>query len=122
MILAWASPFKVFKNLDYDLNFWSGVQITTIIMVARHCYDWRLLNSKRVINKQTWKWLASTGTNEKCDEKYEKLPVNERFCPFCLDCIEDECHVILECPVILTCECLYWKQFSRMIRHCPPEN
>ena len=31
--------------------------------------------------------------------RYEKLPVNERFCPFCLDCIEDECHVILECPV-----------------------
>ena len=31
--------------------------------------------------------------------RYEKLPVSERFCPFCLDCIEDECHVILECPV-----------------------
>ena len=29
----------------------------------------------------------------------KKLPVNERFCPFCLDCIEDECHVIIECPV-----------------------
>ena len=31
--------------------------------------------------------------------RYEKLLVNERFCPFCLDCVEDECHVILECPV-----------------------
>ena len=31
--------------------------------------------------------------------RYEKLPVNERFCHFCLDCVEDECPVILECPV-----------------------
>ena len=31
--------------------------------------------------------------------RYEKSPGNERFCSFCLDCIEDECHVILECPV-----------------------
>ena len=28
--------------------------------------------------------------------RYENLSVNERFCPFCLDCIEDVCHVI--CP------------------------
>ena len=24
--------------------------------------------------------------------RYEKLPVNERFCPFCLNCIEDDCY------------------------------
>ena len=30
---------------------------------------------------------------------YKKLPVNERFCLFCLDCVEEEYHVILECPV-----------------------
>ena len=30
---------------------------------------------------------------------YEKLPVNERFCSLFMDCIEDERHVILECPV-----------------------
>ena len=54
--------------------------------------------------------------------RYEKLPVNERFCPFCLDCSEDECHVILECPLYSDMRYLYWKQFSRLIRHCPLEN
>ena len=30
--------------------------------------------------------------------RYEGLPVDQRLCPFCENCIEDEYHVILKCP------------------------
>ena len=31
--------------------------------------------------------------------RYEQLPVDQRLCPLCDNCVEDECHVILKCPV-----------------------
>jgi hypothetical protein len=31
--------------------------------------------------------------------RYENLPVDQRLCPFCENCVEDECHVVLRCPM-----------------------
>ena len=31
--------------------------------------------------------------------RYEQLPVGQRLCPFCQNCVEDEYHVILKCPI-----------------------
>ena len=31
--------------------------------------------------------------------RYEGLRVNERICPFCRDCTEDEFHVVFQCPL-----------------------
>ena len=31
--------------------------------------------------------------------RYERLPVDQRLCPFCKDLIENEIHVILKCPM-----------------------
>ena len=31
--------------------------------------------------------------------RYERLPVSERTCSYCLDAVEDERHVITECPL-----------------------
>ena len=31
--------------------------------------------------------------------RYEGLRVNERICPFCRDCTEDEFHVLFQCPL-----------------------
>ena len=31
--------------------------------------------------------------------RYEGLPVHDRVCPYCLDVIEDEYHVLCECPL-----------------------